>query len=96
MVSAGDEKLAKKFKKEVRPEPLPPNSLRLADIVKIYQKENTPVKRKAEPLMNVRDVKKARQVRMEHLSCALNISSLHGVKKYFKHKALVSVNNLLQ
>ena len=70
MVSAGDDKLAKKFNEEVRPEPLPPNSLRLADIVKLYQKENTPAKRKAEPLINVRDVKKARQVRMVHFSCA--------------------------
>ena len=70
MVSAGDDKLAKKFKEEVRPEPLLPNSLRLADIVKIYQKENTPVKRKAEHLMNVGDVKKARQVMMEHFPCA--------------------------
>merc|ERR1712130_573237 len=41
LLSAGDDKLAKKFKKEANPEPLPPNSPRLADIVKHY-KETTP------------------------------------------------------
>jgi len=61
LVSAGDDNLAKKFKEEVSPESLPPNSLRLADIVKIYQKENTPRKRKAGPLMSARDAKKARK-----------------------------------
>lgn len=61
LVSAGDDNLAKKFMEEVRPESLPPNSLRLADIVKIYQKENTPKKRKAGPLMSARDAKKARK-----------------------------------
>ena len=60
MVSAGDDKLAKKFKEEVRPKPLPPESLRLADIVKIYQQENTPRKRKAEPLRSATDAKKAK------------------------------------
>ena len=65
LVSAGDDNLAKKFMEEVRPESLPPNSLRLADIVKIYQKENTPKKRKAEPLMSARDAKKARKVGMK-------------------------------
>jgi len=30
LLNAGDEKLAKKFKKEAKPEPLPPNSPRLA------------------------------------------------------------------
>ena len=64
LVSAGDDNLAKKFKEEVSPESLPPNSLRLADIVKIYQKENTPRKRKAGPLMSARDAKKARKVGM--------------------------------
>ena len=49
LLSAGDEKLAKKFKKEAKAEPLPPNSPRLADIVKHY-KETSPQKRKAEPL----------------------------------------------
>ena len=48
LLNAGDEKLAKEFKKEANPEPLPPNSPRLADIVKHY-KETTPQKRKAEP-----------------------------------------------
>jgi len=51
LLNAGDEKLAKKFKKEAKPEPLPPNSPRLADIVKHY-KETTPQKRKAEPVVN--------------------------------------------
>ena len=60
MVSAGDDKLAKKFKEEVSPEPLPPDSLRLADIVKIYQQENIPRKRKAEPLISATDAKKAK------------------------------------
>ena len=62
LVSAGDDNLARKFKEEVSPESLPPNALRLADIVKIYQKENTPRKRKAGPLMSERDAKKARKV----------------------------------
>merc|ERR1719505_283661 len=51
LLSAGDKKLAEKFKKEAKPEPLPPNSPRLADIVKHY-KETTPQKRKAEPAVN--------------------------------------------
>ena len=51
LLNAGDEKLAKEFKKEANPEPLPPNSPRLADIVKHY-KETTPQKRKAEPVVN--------------------------------------------
>merc|ERR1719394_1701026 len=51
LLSAGDKKLAGKFKKEAKPEPLPPNSPRLADIVKHY-KETTPQKRKAEPAVN--------------------------------------------
>ena len=53
LLSAGDEKLAKKFKKEAKAEPLPPNSPRLADIVKQY-KETSPQKRKAEPVVNGR------------------------------------------
>ena len=36
LLNEGDEKLAKKFKKEADLEPLPPNSPRLADIVKHY------------------------------------------------------------
>ena len=52
LLSAGDKKLAEKFKKEAKPEPLPPNSPRLADIVKHY-KETTPQKRKAEPAVDV-------------------------------------------
>lgn len=51
LLNAGDEKLATEFKKEANPEPLPPNSPRLADIVKHY-KETTPQKRKAEPVVN--------------------------------------------
>ena len=51
LLSAGDEKLAKTFKKEAKAEPLPPNSPRLADIVKQY-KETSPQKRKAEPVVN--------------------------------------------
>merc|ERR1719474_1781450 len=51
LLSAGDKKLAEKFKKEAKPEPLPPNSPRLSDIVKHY-KETTPQKRKAEPAVN--------------------------------------------
>merc|ERR1719204_1160984 len=51
LLSAGDKKLAEKFKKKAKPEPLPPNSPRLADIVKHY-KETTPQKRKAEPAVN--------------------------------------------
>jgi len=39
LVTAGDEGLAKKFKEEVKPEPLPSNSQRLSDYVKVYQKE---------------------------------------------------------
>ena len=63
LLSAGDEKLAKKFKKEANPEPLPPNSPRLADIVKHY-KETTPQKRKAaEPVVNG-SAKKAKKVRL--------------------------------
>ena len=63
LLSAGDEKLAKKFKKEANPEPLPPNSPRLADIVKHY-KETTPQKRKAaEPVVNG-STKKAKKVRL--------------------------------
>jgi len=60
LLNAGDEKLAKKFKKEANPEPLPPNSPRLADIVKHY-KETTPQKRKAEPVVNG-SAKKAKKV----------------------------------
>ena len=62
MVSAGDENLAKKFKEKVSPDPLPPNSLRLADLVKIYQKENISSKREAGHLTSSRDAKKARKV----------------------------------
>lgn len=61
LVSAGDENLAEKFKEKVSPDPLPPNSLRLADLVKIYQKENISSKRKAGHLMSSRDAKKARK-----------------------------------
>ena len=61
LLNAGDEKLAKKFKKEANPEPLPPNSPRLADIVKHY-KETTPQKRKAEPVVNG-SAKKAKKVK---------------------------------
>ena len=39
LVTAGDEGLAKKFKEEVKPPPLPSNSQRLSDYVKIYLKE---------------------------------------------------------
>jgi len=39
LVTAGDEGLAKKFKEEVKPEPLPSNSQRLSDFVKVYLKE---------------------------------------------------------
>ena len=60
LLSAGDKKLAEKFKKEAKPEPLPPNSPRLADIVKHY-KETTPQKRKAEPAVNG-NAKKAKKV----------------------------------
>ena len=60
LLSAGDEKLAKKFKKEAKAEPLPPNSPRLADIVKHY-KETSPQKRKAEPVVNG-SAKKAKKV----------------------------------
>ena len=51
LLSAGDKKLAEKFKKEAKPEPLPPNSPRLAEIVKHY-KETIPQKRKAELAVN--------------------------------------------
>merc|ERR1712130_956237 len=61
LLSAGDDKLAKKFKKEANPEPLPPNSPRLADIVKHY-KETTPQKRKADDVVNG-SAKKAKKVR---------------------------------
>ena len=61
LLNAGDEKLAKKFKKEANPEPLPPNSPRLADIVKHY-KETSPQKRKAETVVNG-SAKKAKKVR---------------------------------
>ena len=61
LLSAGDEKLAKKFKKEANPEPLPPNSPRLADIVKHY-KETSPQKRKAETVVNG-SAKKMKRVR---------------------------------
>ena len=60
LLSAGDEKLAKKFKKEAKAEPLPPNSPRLADIVEHY-KETSPQKRKAEPVVNG-SAKKAKKV----------------------------------
>ena len=60
LLSAGDKKLAEKFKKEAKPEPLPPNSPRLADIVKHY-KETIPQKRKAEPAVN-RNSKKSKKV----------------------------------
>ena len=60
LLSAGDEKLAKTFKKEAKAEPLPPNSPRLADIVKHY-KETSPQKRKAEPVVNG-SAKKAKKV----------------------------------
>jgi len=39
LVTAGDEGLAKKFKEEVKPQPLPSNSQRLSDFVKVYLKE---------------------------------------------------------
>jgi len=61
LLSAGDEKLAKKFKKEANPEPLPPNSPRLADIVKHY-KETSPQKRKAEEPVANGSAKKAKKV----------------------------------
>ena len=51
LLSAGDKKLAEKFRKEVKPEPVPSPSPRLADIVKHY-KETIPQKRKAEPAVN--------------------------------------------
>jgi len=69
LVSAGDDNLARKFKEEVSPESLPPNALRLADIVKIYQKENTTRKRKAGPLMSERDAKKARKEEVPVSKC---------------------------
>jgi len=61
LLNTGDDKLAKKFKKEANPEPLPPNSPRLADIVKHY-KETTPQKRKADDVVNG-SAKKAKKVR---------------------------------
>ena len=69
LLSAGDEKLAKKFKKEAKAEPLPPNSPRLADIVKHY-KETTPQKRKAEPAVNG-SAKKAKKVRNAQFLCGV-------------------------
>ena len=39
LVTSGDEGLAKRFKEEVKPEPLPSNSQRLSDFVKVYLKE---------------------------------------------------------
>jgi len=39
LVTTGDEGLAKKFKEEVKPEPLPSNTQRLSDYVKVYLKE---------------------------------------------------------
>ena len=81
LVSAGDEKLAKKFKEEVKPDPLPPNSLRIADIVKLYKKEtppNTLGKRKAEPL-TFKDAKMAKKVSMKCFSSFCLVSSKRGV-----------------
>ena len=69
LLSAGDEKLAKKFKKEAKAEPLPPNSPRLADIVKHY-KETSPQKRKAEPAVNG-SAKKAKKVRNASFLCGV-------------------------
>ena len=79
LLNAGDEKLAKKFKKEANPEPLPPNSPRLADIVKHY-KETTPQKRKAEPVVNgsAKKAKKVRDLRflieLENISLSMVLS----------------------
>ena len=67
LLSAGYKKLAKKFKKEAKAEPLPPNSPRLADIVKHY-KETSPQKRKAEPVVNG-SAKKAKKVRNASFLC---------------------------
>ena len=61
LLNEGDEKLAKKFKKEADLEPLPPNSPRLADIVEHY-KETSPQKRKAETVVSG-IAKKAKKVR---------------------------------
>ena len=61
LLNMGNKKLAKKFKKEANPEPLPPNSPRLADIVKHY-KETSPQKRKAETVVNA-SAKKVKRVR---------------------------------
>merc|ERR1712130_639170 len=55
LLSAGDDKLAKKFKKEANPEPLPPNSPRLADIVKHYKEgEESPFLQEVEALGPIR------------------------------------------
>ena len=72
LLNAGDEKLAKKFKKEAKPEPLPPNSPRLADIVKHY-KETSPQKRKAETAVNG-SAKKAKKVRLRISVTLENVS----------------------
>ena len=86
LLSAGDEKLAKKFKKEAKAEPLPPNSPRLADIVKHY-KETSPQKRKAEPVVNG-SAKKAKKVRSSLLSSLFKSCPQLG----FDSRALKNLN----
>ena len=73
LLNMGNKKLAKKFKKEANPEPLPPNSPRLADIVKRY-KETSPQKRKAETVVNG-SAKKVKRVREFQFGSKIYISA---------------------